>query len=164
MTRKEKDNFYEKINHIITHEEVRRMQDFMQHGITDTYTHCLNVAFSCYKFVKKHNIKINEDELLKGALLHDFYLYDWHENKKEREGFHGFKHPNRALINAKKYFELTQKEENIISSHMWPLTLRNYPKSKEAVIVCIMDKWCAVAETKDKYLKKVKNLRKENLM
>ena len=36
--------------------------------------------------------------------------------------------------------------ENIIGSHMWPLNIRNIPRSREAILVCIVDKICAVQE------------------
>ena len=56
-------------------------------------------------------------------------------------------HPAKALRNANKYFDLTEREANIISSHMFPLTLTKVPKCREAVIVCITDKICATKET-----------------
>ena len=42
---------------------------------------------------------------------------------------------------------LTRKEENIIRSHMWPLTFWHYPQSREAVIVCLADKIVSTKET-----------------
>jgi uncharacterized protein len=46
---------------------------------------------------------------------------------------------------AVKHFDLNQKERNIILRHMWPLTVIP-PKSKEAMIVSMMDKYCTVRE------------------
>ncbi len=48
--------------------------------------------------------------------------------------------------NARNDFELTRVEEDIISRHMFPLTLRP-PMCKEAWIVCAADKYCALRET-----------------
>ena len=42
---------------------------------------------------------------------------------------------------------ITKKEQSIISSHMWPLTFRHVPTCREAIIVCLADKYCAVVES-----------------
>ena len=60
---------------------------------------------------------------------------------------HGVSHPGSACVNAKRYFQITKKEQNIIQSHMWPLTFRHVPTCREAVIVCLADKYCAVVES-----------------
>ena len=39
------------------------------------------------------------------------------------------------------------QEQNIIASHMWPLTFRHVPTCREAFIVCLADKYCAVVES-----------------
>ena len=44
-----------------------------------------------------------------------------------------------------KRFELTDKEQNIILRHMWPLTSIP-PSSLEGLVVSIIDKICAVEE------------------
>ncbi len=85
--------------------------------------------------------------LIQGAILHDFYLYDWHNGRKRPEGLHGFNHPKIAVKNAKKYFNINKQVENIIASHMFPLTITKIPKSKEAFIVSIADKICAIKES-----------------
>ena len=55
--------------------------------------------------------------------------------------------PGSACVNAERCFAITRKEQNIISSHMWPLTFRHVPTCREAVIVCLADKYCAVLES-----------------
>mgnify|MGYP002745451990 CR=1 FL=1 len=87
-----------------------------------------------------------------GGFLHDFYLYDWHKTSsfhglRRLFEMHGFSHPGSACVNAKRYFQITKKEQNIIQSHMWPLTFRHVPTCREAVIVCLADKYCAVVES-----------------
>ena len=44
-------------------------------------------------------------------------------------------------------YNINEKEEHIIRSHMWPLTVTKLPKSREAVIVCIADKLTSATET-----------------
>ena len=136
-----------KFTTLLVNNHVCKMKEFMQHGTVDTYSHCLNVAVISYIIaLKLGEKKFDINAMLTGAILHDFYLYDWHEGRKRVEGIHGFTHPKTALKNATTYFELTNKEKNIIESHMFPLTITKVPKSKEAFIVCCADKICAIRE------------------
>jgi hypothetical protein len=48
---------------------------------------------------------------------------------------------------ASEVFHVGKKEQDIIRTHMWPLTLHTVPRSREAVIVCMADKWCSLQET-----------------
>lgn len=139
----------ERLNSLLKDENVRKMKKFKQHGIVNTYEHCLNVAIMSYILVKKLGISVNMDELLRGAMLHDFYLYDWHNGRIRYEGIHAFSHPKIALNNAKRCFHLSKKEEDIIRNHMFPMTILHCPKSKEAFIVTVADKICASCETLD---------------
>ena len=58
----------------------------------------------------------------------------------------GFYHPGRALVNAKKEYVVTKKQEDIIKKHMWPLTVVP-PMCREAWIVTTADKYCSLLET-----------------
>lgn len=80
----------------------------------------------------------------RGEILHDFFLYGWHVEKPYR-GLHGFAHPRMALRNANQYFHLNELEQDVITNHMWPLTI-TLPKYKEAYIAPIADKYCAFME------------------
>ncbi len=51
-----------------------------------------------------------------------------------------------AVRNAREHFILDRKTENIINSHMWPLPFSEMPKSREAVLVNLSDKFCAYQE------------------
>ena len=141
------DSVAKKMNYLLAHPTVISMKNNVQHGNTSTYDHCFNVAVLSYILSKKLHIKVNTKEMLVGAILHDFYLYDWHSGRKRKDGWHCFTHPETALRNAERYFSLTKKEKNIIRCHMFPATLFHVPMCKEAVIVCISDKICATMET-----------------
>ena len=78
-------------------------------------------------------------------MLHDYFLYDWHE-KNKGHSLHGFKHPYFALRNASRDFRLNDIEKNVIVRHMFPLTPIP-PKCREAWIVCMADKYCSARET-----------------
>lgn len=84
---------------------------------------------------------------MRGALLHDYFLYDWHiPDEVNPHRLHGFYHPGVALRNAIRDYELTELEKDIIKKHMWPLTVVP-PGCREAWIVTMADKWCSLLET-----------------
>lgn len=139
----------EKYDH---HPEVQKMREFIQHGSVTTYQHCKNVVLVSFWMNRRLHLGADETSLAVGAFLHDFYLYDWHK-KGTFYGLHrlfemhGFSHPGSACVNAKRVFKITKKEQDIISCHMWPLTFRHVPTCREAVIVCLADKYCAMVES-----------------
>lgn len=126
-----------------------QMKQFIQHGNTSVFNHCVAVAkFSLLiaKFLEKRfHIKIDHKSLVRGALLHDYFLYDWHDPVPANK-IHGFTHPGIAWRNASRDFTMNRIEENIIRRHMYPLTPIP-PTKREAIIVCLADKWCAICET-----------------
>ncbi len=129
---------------ILKSERMITEKDFIQHGSISCYDHSLNVAkksliIAGFLLIF---IKINEKSLIRGALLHDYFLYDWH---KSEHRLHGFFHAKRALKNAESDFKLNDIEKNIIKRHMFPLNICP-PKYRESWIVCLADKLCAVEE------------------
>ncbi len=154
---KSRDNIGEEINRMLDgiHKDERalRMKEFIQHGKISTYEHCLRVAVMSYRLNRFFRLRADERVLVRGAFLHDYFLYDWHDKSVKigslREFFklHGFTHPDNAADNARRDFEIGEGEEHVIRSHMWPLTFRKPPRSKEAIIVCIADKLTSVTET-----------------
>ena len=81
------------------------MDEYVQHGTTSTLQHCLSVVrISCAIAVGLH-IHVNYENLILGALLHDFYLYDWH-NHVDEGVLHGFAHPHIACKNAAMRFHV----------------------------------------------------------
>lgn len=122
-----------------------QLKRYKQHGRHSVYDHSLSVASLAIKLARRLPLKIDESALIRGALLHDYFLYDWHVPDPNRP-LHGFYHPKAALKNARQDFSLTDKEEDIISHHMFPLTL-SPPRTAEGLLVCLADKICAVRET-----------------
>lgn len=118
---------------------------YMQHGNTSIYEHSIKVAYLSCKIARKLDIKVDYNSLIRGALLHDYFLYDWHDSTAH-EGWHGFRHPMKALKNAKKELELNEVEEDIILKHMFPLTIIP-PRYRESWIVTMADKISALIET-----------------
>ena len=126
---------------------VLKMKNFRQHGKVSTYEHCNSVMRLSYCLDKRFGSKADKETLLKGAMLHDFYLYDWHHKDNGTHDWHGFIHADRALKNAEKYFNISDRVKDVIFSHMWPLNISRIPKSREAWIVCLADKCVSLYES-----------------
>lgn len=124
---------------------IQLMEQYSQHVYNNSFQHCHNVAVYSFYLTERWGWRIDIDEMTRGAMLHDFYLYDIEESGLS-DYEHGISHPVLALQNARKYFSLSKKEENIILSHMWPLPFSSRPRSKEAVAVNLADKYCAFVE------------------
>lgn len=131
--------------------EVSASRGCVQHGNISVYTHCVMVTKYALLLAKRFGIRCNLRSLVRGALLHDFFMYDWHWAKMpdevKRQGLHGFTHPGTAAKNARKYFNVSKKVYDIINCHMFPLTLTRMPKSAEGWLVCMADKYCSLLET-----------------
>lgn len=121
------------------------MNEYIQHGNTSTLLHSVAVAHFSYLFSKILRIRVNARSLIIGALLHDYYLYDWHVYDKSHT-LHGFRHPFTSLRNARKHLQLNKIEEDIIVRHMFPL-VPIPPVFRESIIVCTVDKLCSIYET-----------------
>ena len=140
-----RDEFIELVTPIIENEKVKRMDKYIQHGTTSTLEHCISVAYVSFSIAKKFHINCDYNSLIRGALLHDYFLYDWHVSDESHK-WHGFSHARMALLNASRDFELTPIEKDIIEKHMFPLNIR-LPKYKESYLVTIADKICSSYET-----------------
>jgi len=138
------NDFLDHAQEILNNESVQSMSNFRQHNNTDCLQHSLNVAFQCYKWYRKYDLNINIENTIRGALLHDFFLYDWHV-KNGHHGLHAFSHPKIALNNANRIFKLNAMEKDIIVKHMFPLTI-SLPAYKESWLVILADKYIASLE------------------
>lgn len=145
MNDKYKDIINKYASDIINSKRYKSQNIFMQHGKTSVLTHEMNVTIKCLKLAEKYKIKIDEKSLVRGSLLHDYFLYDWHVSDKTNR-LHGFTHAKSATLNADRDFGLNKIEKNMILTHMFPMNLR-IPKYKESIILCLADKIVATKET-----------------
>ena len=132
---------------IESNDVVQEMKKYNQHGNVSTYEHCKNVAKLSYDINKRFSLNADLEVLLAGAMLHDFYLYDWHHEDGGEHRLHGLKHARIARDNAKKHFDIDGKTSHVIYSHMWPLNPERMPRTREAWIVCVADKCISLYET-----------------
>ena len=140
------------------------LKEHIQHMKSSRYEHCYEVAFYTYVICKK--LGLDYISATRGAMLHDFYFYDWrNKGVKGQKHFHAYRHPRIALHNANENFELNEVEKDIILKHMWPLTFP-LPKYSESYIVTFVDKYCATKEFFHffKYKKNLRKLKKLNQM
>ena len=130
---------------ILASHGMRLERGFMQHGAVSVYAHSLSVAVTCLKLSRALRLRVNERALVRGALLHDYFLYDWHVRDAAHR-WHGLHHARRALENAERDFALTDVERQMIASHMFPLSLPA-PRRRESLVLFAADKLCAARET-----------------
>lgn len=146
--------FKEIIKDIAHNPNVTALKERIQHKSKSRYYHCLCVSYYTYYLCKK--LGLNYVSAARGAMLHDFYYYDWRDKKVEgQKKLHAFRHPRIALNNAEELFELNNIEKDIIIKHMWPLTVI-LPSYKESYIVTLVDKYCATNEILKNFKQKFK--------
>ena len=119
------------------------IKNYRQHFDTLCYEHCYIASYYCYIICKK--LHLDYKSATRAAMLHDLFLYDWRD-KNSHQRFHAFHHGKTACQNACKIFELNQKEKDMITRHMWPVTL-SFPNSIEGFILTLVDKYCAIYES-----------------
>ena len=133
------EEFERIVSPILEIEEFNRLKFITHHGIT-RYDHSMRVAYFSYKVSKA--LKLDYKEVTEAALLHDFFLDEVnHESRVERLRHH----PECAVKNASKYIDLTEKQVDIIKTHMFPVTCAP-PKYFASWIVDLVDDFAAVYE------------------
>lgn len=125
---------------------IKEMREHTAHGRTSVYAHSVSVTdLSLWIAVRTKLKRHRLENLIYAAMLHDFYLYDYH-GRRTTDGFHAWRHPERALANAEKLFDLEPEVRNAIRCHMFPGTLFHMPLHAIGWIIVLADKICAVLE------------------
>lgn len=120
-------------------------QSFRQHGDVSVALHCFFAAVVCVRLARALALRVDTRALVRGALLHNYFLYDWHDPDPSHR-LHGFRHAGFALRNAGRDFSLGPIERNMIASHMFPMNLV-LPRFRESLLLCLADKICSFCET-----------------
>lgn len=141
MTKNAKEDFNSLVEDITNNNKFNKLNKELHHGIT-RYEHSMRVAKWTYKICNVFNMK-KKNEVTRAALLHDFYV------DKDLVSAHGYEklgeHPDVALENSLKYFNLDELQQDIIKSHMFPCTTA-IPKYKESWLVSAVDKTVSTYE------------------
>ena len=142
---------------ILSSDSFAKSQEFIQHGGVSVLEHSISVSCLCVSIARKTHLKFDYPALIRGALLHDYFQYDWHE-KGHR--LHGYRHADSALKNAADDYAISPIEANMIARHMFPLNIRP-PRYREGIILCVADKICTTKEvfSKPLYDKTIKFIR-----
>jgi len=131
--------FFLSIEDLLANKAVQSMADYRHHHVS-TLEHALVISQASWYLAEA--LGLDQEACARGALLHDFFLYDWREKGHTH---HATAHAGLALQNANRYFNLEDKEKDIILTHMWPLS-DSFFKYRESVLVSLVDK---VGSTRD---------------
>jgi len=107
---------------------------------------CIISLWLCRQ-LKSRGIRVNEKDLVQAALCHDLGMVG-REDKYEDTVGSWREHPKEsARIAGELLPDLSEEAKEIIHSHMWPLS-GSPPRSNEAMILCIADKYASMADWK----------------
>ena len=146
-------DFNNTIKDLVENSTTQQMKSYMQHYNTTCFDHCYLASYYCYKISKRFNWDYKS--AARGAMLHDLFLYDWRKRQNGRKGLHAYTHGQTAYDNATKLFDLNKKEKDMIKNHMFPVTIIP-PKSKEGLLLTLVDKYCCIKDAVDYYSNKIK--------
>lgn len=134
-------NYLAEVEYIFADLEFLSLSRFAHHHWTNRLMHSVNVSYLSWMIAKK--LRCDEKAAARAGLLHDFCPYDF--TQKTPTGEHqAFYHPKAAASNCMQKFELSQRELDAILTHMFPLG--PVPRNKEAWIITLADKICAIME------------------
>lgn len=105
---------------------------------------CTIAARIC-DFLEKNRIRINKKDVIQAALCHDLGMIG--RDKKYRDDQEAWRrHPADSVTEARAIVpDLSREAEEMISSHMWPLSGKR-PRSREAIVLNIADKCASFAD------------------
>ena len=141
------------VENILDNEIFNQIDNIEHHG-TSRLIHSKRVSYLSYKICKILNL--DYIAAARAGLLHDFFLSEQNRTKRQRIKS-TFVHPKKAVENSKKHFNINQKEQDIIGSHMFPINI-NVPKYAESWIVSLVDKVVGTYEFIETFQTKITKL------
>ena len=143
----EQKNELEKIYQSFLHDEkILKMKEIEMHRGSNCYIHSFKVAkLAVKRTLRHHKVDVNIYTVLFASILHDYYLYDWRKDRSKMK-HHMSNHPHVAAENAVRDFSIHEPVRKAIETHMWPVNIKDYPRSMEATIVSNADKAIYIKE------------------
>lgn len=133
--------FISLVQNILNDSEFRKLTLYTQHLKTTRFMHSVNVAYLSWVVARRFGWDARV--AARAGLLHDFCLYDFRK-KLPKGQYQAFHHPKVAAQTSAERFDLYEKEQQAILSHMFPLG--PLPRSREAWVISCIDKLCAITE------------------
>ncbi len=133
--------YLEDVWHILTSKEFLQLSQYVHHHWTTRLMHSVNVSYVSWLIARKFGCDARA--AARAGLLHDFCPYDFKKKTPTGES-QAFYHPKAAAKNSQELFEISDREKDAILAHMFPLG--PLPRNKEAWIITLADKICAVME------------------
>ena len=141
-----KDEFDSIVKDIDEHKEFQKTKSIIHH-CSNRYEHSRRVAYKSYVISKR--LGLDYIETARAGMLHDFFLVDNKDIHFRDKITTLVNHPKYALKYSEKFFDLSEKEKNIIVSHMFPILPTRVPKYLESWIVNLVDDYVAIKEEWD---------------
>lgn len=138
--------YYDIVSDIINNDEFDKIKKIEHHGIT-RYEHSLKVSYRSYKIAKA--LKLNAYETARAGLLHDFFISS-NDQTKLNKCISTFTHPYKVVKTVSKNFNVSDRELDIIKTHMFPVNL-SIPKYAESWVVNLVDKFIGTYEFSVKF-------------
>ena len=133
--------YYRIVKDILLDNEFKKIDKCIHHGLS-RFDHSCRVSYYSYKITKA--LKLNYVDTARAGLLHDFFLSENNTSKEKIKSM--FVHSKKSLENSEELFYLSDREKDIIYTHMFPLNINRVPKYLESWIVSIVDKVVATYE------------------
>ncbi len=130
-------------NDILNNQEFLKTKNIVHHSL-NRFDHSVRVSYYSYKIAKF--LRLDYESVARGGLLHDFFLVDNKNITLRERAFTLVNHPKYSLNYSLKFFDLNDKEKNIIVSHMFPVCPIRIPKYLESWIVDIVDDVISIKE------------------
>lgn len=135
---------------ILSNRKFKKLKEVDHHYTSNRYDHSVEVSYLSYKLCKK--LGLDYKSAARAGLVHDFFFNEDIPNKGKRL----VTHYKKSIENASKIINLTDKERNIISSHMFPVG-GTLPRSRESIIVDVVDDYVSIKERLSGDLKSIES-------